>query len=378
MAAIEPTKIPDPQGERRKRNRQEDIFIATQWTLMWRKFRKHKLAMFGTAVVALFYLITIFCEPVATQDPLKRSTDFIHVPPQTVHWIGPNGFGPYVYSLTLTEDPETWKKIYVEDPTVATPLRLFVKGDPYQLWGLIDSDIHLFGTAEGPLYLLGTDESGRDMFSRIIYGIRISMSIGLVGVAFTFILGSVLGAISGYYGGAIDFAIQRIIEFILSMPSIPLWMTLSAALPKEWPPTQVYFMISIILSLIGWCGLARVVRGKMLELREEDYIAAAKLAGASDMHVIFDHMLPGFISYLIVNLTLSIPSMILAETSLSFLGIGLRAPAISLGVLLQQAQNVRTIALQPWLMFPGVVIFMIVLAFNFMGDGLRDAADPYK
>jgi peptide/nickel transport system permease protein len=361
-----------------QRNRQEDIFIATQWTLMWRKFRKHKLAMFGTAVVILFYLVTIFAEIVAPQDPLKRNTDFIHVPPQGMHWIGPHGFGPYVSGLKLTEDPDTWAKIYVEDPEVQNPIQLFIKGDPYQLWGFIPMDIHLFGVKEGPLYLLGTDESGRDMFSRVIYGIRVSMSIGLVGVAFTFILGSVLGAISGYYGGMVDFGIQRIIEFILSMPAIPLWMTLSAALPKDWPPTQIYFMISIILSFIGWCGLARVVRGKMLELREEDYISAAKLAGASDMHVIFDHMLPGFISYLIVNLTLSIPAMILAETSLSFLGIGLRAPAISLGVLLQQAQNVRTIALQPWLMFPGIVIFIIVLAFNFMGDGLRDAADPYK
>ena len=371
MAAISLDKV-------HKRNRQEDIFIATQWTLMWRKFRKHKLAMFGTIVVALFYLIAIFSEPIATQDPLKRDTDFIHMPPQTIHWLGPNGFGPYVFGTKLTEDPDTWKKIYTEDPAVVIPVSFFVKGDPYQLWGLIPADIHLFGVKEGAFYPLGSDDSGRDMFSRIIFGIRISMSIGLLGVAFTFILGSVLGAISGYYGGPIDFAIQRIIEFILSMPAIPLWMTLSAALPKDWPSTQVYFMISIILSLIGWCGLARVVRGKMLEIREEDYISAAKLAGASDMHVIFDHMLPGFISYLIVNLTLSIPSMILAETSLSFLGIGLRPPAISLGVLLQQAQNVRTIALQPWLMLPGVVIFIIVLAFNFMGDGLRDAADPYK
>ena len=364
--------------ELKDRKSQDDIYIATQWTLMWRKFRKHKLAMFGTTIVLLFYLLSIFSEFFATQDPLTRNTDFIHVPPQTVHWFGANGFGPYVNGMKLTEDPITWRKTYSEDPTVQLPIKFFVKGDPYQMWGLINSDIHFIGTTQGQLYLLGTDESGRDMFSRTIYGIRISMSIGLVGVAFTFILGSVLGAISGFYGGVVDFAIQRIIEFILSMPAIPLWMTLSAALPKEWPPTQIYFMISIILSLIGWCGLARVVRGKMLELREEDYINAAKLAGASDMHVIFDHMLPGFISYLIVSLTLSIPAMILAETSLSFLGIGLRPPAISLGVLLQQAQNVRTIALQPWLMYPGLIIFAIVLAFNFMGDGLRDAADPYK
>lgn len=360
-----------------KRNRQEEIFIATQWTLMWRKFRKHKLAMVGTAVVALFYLIAIFSEFIAPQDPLKRDTNFIHVPPQQVHWIGPQGFGPYVFGLKLEEDPVTWKKNYKEDESLILPITMFARGDKYRLWGLIPGDVHMFG-AQGPLFLMGTDESGRDMLSRVIYGIRISMSIGLVGVIFTFMLGSFLGAVSGYYGGPVDFVIQRVIEFILSMPAIPLWMTLSAAMPKDWPPTRIYFMISIILSLVGWCGLARVVRGKMLELREEDYIAAAKLAGASDMQIIFSHMLPGFISYLIVNITLSIPSMILAETSLSFLGIGLRPPAISLGVLLQQSQNVRTIALQPWLMIPGVIIFIVVLAFNFMGDGLRDAADPYK
>jgi peptide/nickel transport system permease protein len=365
-------------GKVRPRAQEEDVFIATQWTLMWRKFRKHKLAMAGTAVVVLCYLIAIFCEFVATQDPFKRNTQFIHVPPQGIHLFGSQSFGPYVYGLKLEEDPKTWRKIYTEDPSVENPIHFFVKGDSYRLWGLFESDIHLFGVKEGTFFPFGTDNSGRDVFSRIMYGMRVSVSIGLVGVAFTFILGSVLGAISGYYGGAIDFSIQRLIEFILCIPAIPLWMTLSAALPKGWSPTQVYFAISIILSLVGWCALARAVRGKMLELRQEDYIAASRLAGASDAWLIFDHMLPGFMSYLIVNLTLSIPGMILAETALSFLGIGLRPPAISLGVLLQQAQNVRTIALTPWLMIPGVFIFIIVLAFNFMGDGLRDAADPYR
>lgn len=365
-------------GKIDQQKREEEVFIATQWTLMWRKFYKHKLAMFGTAVVVLFYVIAIFCEFIATGDPLARNTQLIHLPPQKIHLFGSHGFGPFVYGLKAEDDPKTWRRIYVEDTSVEHPVRFFVKGDRYRLWSLIEWDRHLFGVPDAPFHPLGTDDSGRDVFSRVMYGIRVSVSIGLVGVIFTFILGSVIGAISGYYGGAIDFMIQRIIEFILSIPSIPLWMALSAAVPRNWPSTWVYFAISIILSLIGWCGLARVVRGKMLEIREENYIAASKLAGASDTWIIFDHMLPGFISYLIVSLTLSIPGMILAETALSFLGLGLRPPAISLGVLLQQAQNINTISLYPWLMIPGVFIFIIVLAFNFMGDGLRDAADPYK
>lgn len=367
-----------PLAQKRKRTPGEDAFIATQWTLMGRKFRKHKLAMFGTTLIVLFYVMAIFCEFIAPQDPFKRNTDFIHVPPQPIHLFGSQGIGPFVYGLKAEEDPKTWRRIYVPDPAIEIPIRFFVQGDSYRLWGLFETDIHLFGTDGSTFFLFGSDDSGRDMFSRTLYGIRISMSIGLVGVAFTFILGSVLGAISGYYGGVVDFIIQRIIEFILCIPAIPLWMALSAAVPKDWPPTQVYFAISIILSLIGWCGLARVVRGKMLELRQEDYISASRLSGASDAWLIFDHMLPGFISYLIVSLTLSIPGMILAETALSFLGLGLRPPAISLGVLLQQAQNVKTISLYPWLMIPGLFIFFAVLAFNFMGDGLRDAADPYK
>lgn len=365
-------------GRPAKRNKQEDRFIATQWTLMWRKFRRHKLAMIGTFVVALFYLIAIFAEFIAPMDPFKRATDAIYTPPQGLHLFGPQGFGLHTYGLKMVEDPKTWRRSYVPDPSIANPISFFVRGDSYKMWGLFETNIHLFGAKEGTLYLLGTDESGRDMFSRSMYAIRTSMTIGLVGVSFTFILGSVLGAISGFYGGKIDFMIQRLIEFILCIPAIPLWMALSAAVPQNWSPQQVYFSITIILSLIGWCSLARVVRGKMLELRQEDFITASRLAGASDRWLIFTHLLPGFISYLIVSLTLSIPGMILAETSLSFLGLGLRPPAISLGVLLQQAQNINTISLHPYLMIPGLFIFAVVLGFNFLGDGLRDAADPYK
>lgn len=363
---------------RRQESRREDAYVATQWTLMWRKFKRHKLAMVGTTIVVLFYLVALFAPFLAPHDPFARDTQHIYVPPQRLQLFGSEGFGLHVSGLKMVEDPKTWARTYASDPEVSHPVSFFVRGHPYKLFGLFPTNIHLFGTQEGPFFVLGTDESGRDMFSRIVYAIRTSMTIGLIGVTFTFILGSVLGAISGFYGGPVDFVIQRIIEFILCIPAIPLWMALSAAVPQNWTPNQVYFSISIILSLIGWCSLARVVRGKMLELRQEEYITASRMAGASDMWLVFTHLLPGFISYLIVALTLSIPSMILAETSLSFLGLGLRPPAISLGVLLQQAQNINTISLHPYLIIPGLFIFVVVLGFNFMGDGLRDAADPYK
>ncbi len=290
--------------------------------------------------------------------------------------------GPFIYGTKRARDPETLRPIFVEDTSVIYPIGIFVSGTPYKMWGIWESDIHLFGISAPPevqqIFLMGADRLGRDMFSRIVYGSRISLSIGLVGVFLSLILGIVLGGISGYFGGFADNMIQRVIEFIRSIPSIPLWMALSAALPATWPVVRVYFGITIILSLIGWTGMARVVRGRFLALREEDFVLAARLQGASEMRVIMVHMVPSFMSYIIAALTLAIPGMILAETGLSFLGLGLRAPAISWGVLLQEAQNLRSVALAPWVMLPGVAVVLSVLAFNFLGDGMRDAADPYS
>ena len=254
-----------------------------------------------------------------------------------------------------------------------------MRGERYRLWGLIETDRHLFGVAApGVIYLLGTDDLGRDMLARVLHAGRISLSIGLLGVAFSFVLGLLFGGLSGYYGGAVDLVIQRVVEFLISIPQIPLWMALSAALPANWPPLRVYFGITLILSIVGWTGLARVVRGKLLELRESDFVMAARVAGALDGAIIRRHLLPSFMSYLIVSLTLAVPGMILGETALSFLGLGLRPPVVSWGVLLQKAQNLRTVALHPWLLIPAGFVVVTVLAFNFLGDGLRDAADPYK
>jgi peptide/nickel transport system permease protein len=289
--------------------------------------------------------------------------------------------GPFVYGTTRSRDPETLRPIFVEDTSLIYPIGFFVSGTPYKLWGVFESNLHLYGIAADPteqaVFLLGADRLGRDMFSRIVYGARISLSIGLVGVLLSLLLGIVLGGISGYYGGIADNLIQRAIEFVRSVPAIPLWMGLSAALPANWPVVRVYFGITVILSLIGWTGMARVVRGRFLALREEDFVLAARLLGASEMRIILRHMVPSFLSYIIAALTLAVPGMILAETGLSFLGLGLRPPAISWGVLLQEAQNLRSVALAPWVMLPGAAVVISILAFNFLGDGLRDAADPY-
>ena len=365
------------RGEARQ-ELQEQYFLASQWQLMWRKLRRHRLALAGATVLALLYLVAIFAEFFAPHDIFQRHNDYINAPPQLVRVFDEGSVRlPFVYPLVQTRNEVTLRREYAADTTRRLPLVLFVRGDPYKLWGIFRADVHFFGTRGGEAFLLGTDRLGRDMLSRVILGARISLSIGLVGVFISFVLGCILGGISGYYGGTPDLVVQRAIEFIISIPTIPLWMALSAALPADWPALRVYFAITVILALQGWAGLARVVRGKLLELREEDFVMAARIAGQGAGDIIRRHLLPSFMSYLIVNITLAIPGMILGETALSFLGLGLRPPVVSWGVLLKDAQNFRTVAIHPWLLIPGIFVIVTVLMFNFLGDGLRDAADPY-
>ncbi len=348
---------------------------------MWRKFVKHKLAIFGGTILAIFYIIAVFCEFFSPQNMYERNTKYIYCPPQRIHFFDEEGkfyLRPFLYGLKSKLDLKTFRRIYTEDKNKKYSIYFFVHGNEYKLWNISSSDIHLFGVKKGTIFLFGTDKLGRDLFSRNLYAARISLSIGLVGVALSFVLGITWGGISGYYGGAADMIIQRMIEFLISIPTIPLWMALAAALPADWSPIKIYFSITVILSIVGWCGLARVVRGKLLELREEDFAMAAKISGATEARVISRHLLPSFLSYLIVSLTLAIPYMILGETALSFLGLGIRPPAVSWGALMQDAQNFRTVAQNPWLLFPGLFVIITVLVFNFLGDGLRDAADPYK
>ena len=360
----------------------ESQFIASQWQIMYRKLRRHRLAMVGLTVLAVFYLLALFCEFFAVADPYKRYPQYLYAPPQRIRFVDHRGtfhLRPFVYGYQRHVDPKSLLMTYTDDTSQRYSLELFARADRYRMWGLIESDIHLVGaTGDGVLLLLGSDRLGRDFFSRIMYGLRISVSIGLLGVAITFVLGCIMGGISGYFGGTADVVVQRIIEFLMAIPTIPFWMALSAALPQFWPALRVYFFITLILSVISWTGLARVIRGKLISTREEDFVMAAVIAGASSDAVIARHLLPSFLSYIIVNLTLSIPGMILGETALSFLGLGLRPPVISLGVLLKEAQDLNIIALYPWLLLPGLFVIIFVISFNFMGDGLRDAADPYR
>lgn len=360
---------------------EERYYVATQWQLMWRKLKRHKLAMLGLMVLVTIYGMAFLGDPLGVHDVQKRSTGFIYSPPQSVHFFDADGgfhLRPFVFGWKASRDPVTHELRYEEDTARRFPIRFFVRGAEYRFWGLFTSRLHVFGVDKpGYLFPFGTDNLGRCLYSRTLHAARISLSIGLVGVALSFVLGCILGGISGYYGGKIDTFLQRLIEFLLSMPTLPLWMALAASLPRDWPPLKVYLAITVLLSVIGWCGLARVVRGKLISLRDEDYVLAARIAGARDGRIIRRHLLPGFMSYLIVSLTLAIPQMILGETALSFLGLGLRPPVVSWGVLLSTAQDVKVVLMYPWILIPGVFVVLTVLAFNFLGDGLRDAADPY-
>ncbi len=361
---------------------EERLYVASQWQLMWWRFRKHRLAMLAGAVVMAFYLVVIGAGFLATMDPHLSEARRSLMPPQRIHWFDGWRFSPYVYAVKGARDLKTFKMVYKTDPAKKIPVKFFARGFSYNFLGFLPTDRHFLGVgenykAEETLFILGTDFQGRDLWSRLMFATRISMSIGLVGVALSLFLGVLLGGISGLYGGVVDTLIQRFIEILRSIPTIPLWMGLAAALPRDWSILKVYFAITIIISLLGWTELARVVRGRFLALREEDFVISARLVGCSQMRIILVHMVPSFLSHIIAATTLALPAMIISETSLSFLGLGLRPPAISWGVLLQQAQNVQTVAISPWLMLPAVLVIVAVLAFNFLGDGLRDAADPY-
>ncbi len=361
------------------------VLVANQWQLMWWRFRKHHVAMAATVITILIYLIAIFAEFLAPVPRNYYAADYTFAPPQRLHLFhtdkaGRRSFMPHVLGYNVEIEQAALRRVFVNNEEDVIPLGFFVKGiESYKFLGLISTSRHLLGPKDPtkPLYLLGADRLGQDLFSRLIFGTRISMTIGLLGVTMSLILGIFLGGLSGYFGGFADNVIQRSIEFIRSIPSIPLWMGLSAALPDDWDALKRYFAITIILSIVGWTGLARVVRGKFLSLREEDFITSARLDGVSQMGLIFRYMLPSFTSHIIASITLTIPGMIIAETSLSFLGLGLRPPVVSWGVLLRDAQKVQTLANAPWLLMAAVPVIVAVLSLNYVGDGLRDAMDPY-
>ena len=351
---------------------------ASQWRLMVWKFRKHKIALISSFLLPLLYIGALLSKFLSPYLPDDRFPEYSGIPPQTIHISDENGLcAPYVYGLSTGYDQQSFKRITIIDTDTRYPVNFFAHGKPYKVFGLFDSDFHLL-TCEGPMFLFGTDQSGRDLFTRVLYGSRISLSVGLVGIFITMILGISLGGISGYFGGRTDDIIQRVIDFIVCVPTIPLWMVLAAAFPRSWPQYQIYICIVAITSITGWTGLARVVRGKMLSVRQEGYVLAAQIAGASNSYVIRKHMIPSFASYIIVSLTMSIPGTILGETSLSFLGLGLMPPVISWGVLLKDVQNLESIAMMPWLLIPALFVITTMILFNFLGDGLRDAMDPYK
>ncbi len=354
--------------------------LASQRTIIWWRFKRHRIALLALFILIPSYLSIIVTEFLAPYNLHSRHTDYIFAPPQQVHLFNNGKFiGPFVYARTMRLNMDTLKREYSDDKNRVQPIRFFCSGDPYEFWGLVPGSFHLVCAAKGgQLFLLGTDRLGRDMASRLLYGGRISLTVGLIGITVSFILGLFFGGLAGFFGGGVDYAIQRLIEIIRSLPELPLWLALSAALPVTWSPILVYFGITLILGLLDWPGLARAVRSKLLALREEDFCVAAQLMGARPGRIIARHLLPNFMSHLIASATLSIPSMILAETALSFLGLGLRPPITSWGVLLSEAQNIDAVALYPWLLLPMVPVIVVVLGFSYLGDGLRDALDPHE
>jgi peptide/nickel transport system permease protein len=370
----------DPYSVEAMTDEQVRVNQASQLRLMWWKFRRHRLALVSGLFLAALYLSILISEFLAPYNLHTRNMDYIYAPPQAVHLFHEGKFvGPFVYGRTMTLDMDTLKRNYADDTKDVQRLRFFCRGDGYRFWGLFDSNVHLVCPAEGgQAFFLGTDRLGRDVLSRIIYGARISLTIGLFGITVSFVLGIVIGGLAGYHGGVFDLIVQRVIEVLQSIPSIPLWLSLAAIMPATWSPILIYLAITIILGLLDWTGLARAVRSKLLALREEDYVLAAQLMGAKSSRIIGRHLVPGFMSHLIATATISIPGMILGETALSFLGLGLRPPITSWGILLTEAKSVSVIAFYPWLLFPTIPVILVILAFNFLGDGLRDAADPYK
>ena len=362
---------------------EERVSIAPQWQLMWWRFRKHKLAVISSGLVVLFYMVVAFADFLAYADPLASEAQRALIAPQSIHFFDDGHFAPYVEALVGARDPQTFKRVYVPDPDTKVPLRFFAQGFSYKLFGIIPLDRHLVGvagedyTTENSLFILGTDDQGRDQWSRLMYATQISLLIGLVSVGISLFLGVLLGGLSGYLSGTVDTIIQRLIEILRSIPTIPLWMGLAAAVPKDWEIPRVFFVMTLIFSLFSWTELARVVRGRFLSLRGEDFVTAAELVGCSRIRIIFRHLVPSFLSHIIAATTLALPAIIIFETSLSFLGLGMRPPAISWGVMLQQASNIQTAAVSPWLLLPAIPVIVAILAFNFLGDGLRDAADPY-
>lgn len=359
---------------------QAKVHLASQLKLMWWKFKRHRIALASGIFLLLLYGMIIIAEFLAPYNLHTRNVDFIHSPPQRVHLFNDGNFvGPFVYGREMKLDMESLKRVYTINKNDVQPIRFFCKGDDYRFWGMIQSNVHFACPAKaGQMFLLGTDRLGRDVLSRIIYGARISLTIGLIGITISFVLGIIIGGLAGYHGGVFDLLVQRVIEVLQSLPSLPLWMALAAIMPVTWSPILIYFGITIILGMLDWTGLARSVRSKLLALREEDYVLAAQLMGAKSSRIIGRHLVPGFMSHLIATATISIPGMILGETALSFLGLGLRPPITSWGILLTEARSVSVIAFYPWLLFPMVPVILVILAFNFLGDGLRDAADPYR